>query len=964
MLKRMIWTVVLSLALCYGLYAKKGETSNQERYAYRYIVLLYEQGELDILESEISGFLARYPTSEYQSNVRFLDGNTKLQLSEFTSALDIYNSLLFEDLDLSVKHQLYLNRAIALYHLKDYSAAMTQLQVLESSSRDPELMAKSNLYKARIYSDLGQYFSAIRAYQYALGKTPDPAVQYEYLQALLNHDKVVEAEEILQRLSQNDQYSALAKTRYAEYLLLNERGMDFENLLQNNPELLEELTIQVLVLKKSLAEEDYARAKDLLQKTSESQEYLNYYRALLAKQEGAVAQADSLFANLVQNAGAEIKVLSYLERLKILYQKEPVAAMLQLGQYIESSTSDIARADQYLTMGYFAYQKQDYLEALKQLHLARAQAKDRDKLAETDIFIAKSWLKAKQSQRAIEAFNRYLNLYAQGRDRDQALFYMGFLYHEAKDYPLAKSAFQQLVNSYPDSDFVPSAKFYLAEMDYYLANYNLSLQAFLDILKLEPDNSDAALRVAQIYYYQENYPESEHWLQKISPSYDSMILQGHVHFNQKDYNSALQLFSLAERATRNPLQETEAQSYRALCLYQLKRYSEATELYLKLFKGSESPDTYLYLGAKSAYAAGDYHQALRLYDQFIDTYPQSTYFLPVLADVANCYYNMGNFEQAVRDYISIISRFRNVRDFSDADRSLLGEVFTGLELSLKRAQNMELIEEIAELSDTFQSLYISFELSYILIRQYAENAMWQDLLDSAEEVRKEFPELKRNEVEMLMAESLIQLNEYSTADSLLGNLYRDTQDMDALVRWAEIDYLSSNYEAAMQKYRQAYAVKPSAELWFNMLKASSASEYVDFNDFWELGLQYQQEIPAARLIRLEYLVATEDYDSALEFTDAVINESLNPHDHATAFMYKGIIQYQQQRFGVAISELRRTLLLFPDYIDIQDKGLYYLIRSYLDLGERSEAEMLLWNMGSKLSDENLSIINKLMEESR
>ncbi|HPF09663.1 MAG TPA: hypothetical protein PL020_08020, partial [Candidatus Cloacimonadota bacterium] len=134
MLKRMIWTVVLSLALCYGLYAKKGETSNQERYAYRYIVLLYEQGELDILESEISGFLARYPTSEYQSNVRFLDGNTKLQLSEFTSALDIYNSLLFEDLDLSVKHQLYLNRAIALYHLKDYSAAMTQLQVLESSS--------------------------------------------------------------------------------------------------------------------------------------------------------------------------------------------------------------------------------------------------------------------------------------------------------------------------------------------------------------------------------------------------------------------------------------------------------------------------------------------------------------------------------------------------------------------------------------------------------------------------------------------------------------------------------------------------------------------------------------------------------------------------------------------------------------------------------------------------------------
>ncbi|MCD8479247.1 MAG: hypothetical protein LRZ88_02800 [Candidatus Cloacimonetes bacterium] len=50
--------------------------------------------------------------------------------------------------------------------------------------------------------------------------------------------------------------------------------------------------------------------------------------------------------------------------------------------------------------------------------------------------------------------------------------------------------------------------------------------------------------------------------------------------------------------------------------------------------------------------------------------------------------------------------------------------------------------------------------------------------------------------------------------------------------------------------------------------------------------------------------------------------------------------------------------------DIQDQALFYLIRSYLELGERSEAELILWDAGRKLSDEHLSIINTLMEDAR
>lgn len=960
MLKRCFYASLLILGLSYSLWAKPVPSSNGERYGYQYIALLWEKGESDILEREIESFLVQYPNSQYRDYVRFLSANLQLNKGSFRAALETYDVLLFGDLDLETKHQLYLNRALSLYYLKDYSSAMTQIQILDSSTRDTLLLAEASICKARIYNILGQHFGSMRAYQYALEYLDSPLYRYEYLGVLLDQHRTEEAEVELTKLANDENFAVPAYTAYADYLLRSSLMDDFESLIAQKSTLQDELPVKILILRKAFLDKDYRRAEVILNANPQAQDHLYYYRALLAIEMGDTAQADELLADLVKSAEPDLKVLSYLERLKILYLTEPISAMVQLGQYVENPENKIAKAEQHLCLGFFAYQKQDYVEALKQFNLARSESKDQARLAEIDLLVAKSWLKAKRLGSALEAFNRYLNLYPQASHRDEALYYIGFIHHENKDYVLAKTAFSKLLAQHPESENLPSAKFYLAEMDYYLANYTLALNAFLEILEAEPDNSDAALRVAQIYYYMANYDATEHWLQKISPGYDSLILQGHVHFIRKDYPSALQFFSLAERASNKAVQITEAQSYRALCLYQMKRYTEATELYLKLFKGSESPDTYLYLGAKSAYAAGDYHQALRLFDQFIDTYPESQYFLPVLADIANSYYNMGNYEQAVRDYHSILSRFRNVREFSDADRALLGEVFTGLELSLKRADNPALMDETAELSQSFQSLYISFELSYLLIRLYAENDSWQDVLNGAEELRRAFPEVKRNEVEILMAESLIELNELAQADSLLGTLYTDTNDLEALIRWAEIDYLTQDYASALKKYRVAFTNSPGADIWYQMLKASAGIDYQDFDEIWSLGDVYQNEIPASRIVRLTQLMEQNSFDEALLYTDQIINESLNPHDHATAFLHKGLIYFHQERYEAAIPEFNRTLMLFPDLADIRDDAAYHLIVTYIRMGEFSEAEMLLWDMATELSDDHKSAINELM----
>lgn len=954
--------LVLGVFCISHLPANANKPGNLENYAYRYITELYKRGESESLVNEINAFLARYPQSYYQNHLRALRADLAQEEGLHEEALKAYDDLLPEDLELPLRHRIYLHRAVSLLALERNSEALQQIQILESETKDTFLLSRANLYRARLYKSFKQYYSAMISYQNSLKEQPDPEVEYEYMEVLIQLGKEDEAKAFLLQINDQSHIFIKSHVMWLKHLLDSNRLDEFDQHLESIPQIHGVSSVELLRLRKAFTVQDYAKAEEILQQSNNSGEYYSFYRALLQERKGNYSSADKSFAELVSSAGTEIKVLSYLERLKIIYKKEPVSAMLQLAQFMQSPASNILKAEQLYTMGYFSYSKQDYREALAYLAQARGESKNRLLLADIDLLIAQSWLKQKDSSASLNSFNRYLNLYPAGKNRDTALYYLGYLYHEAKDYTLASTAFKSVVSEYPSSIHIPSAKFYLAEIDFYMANYNLALSAFLEIISEEPHNSDAILRVAQIYYYLGRHDEALPYLSKLSPSYDSLILEGHINFVKKDYEKALSAFQRAENISKDALKVSEAKSYRALCLYQMKRFTEASRLYMELFQGKESPDTYLYLGAKSAYSAGDFHLALDLFDQFLTTYPESQYFLPVLADVANSYFNMGNYDQATQDYMNILRRFRNTAEFNSRDQALLREVFTGLELSLSRITDPLPANELADMTDSFNSQYVRFELTFLLTKLYAGKQRWADVLAEAEALRQNFPDHKRTEIELLMAESLINLNEYHRADSLLSTLYSDTLDLQALVSWAEVDVLTNNYQDALQKFVDALDLQPEAELWYKALKASVAAGYQDFEVIWEKGMHYIPEVPEAQILRLEYLMSNSYFQEAEALADIVINESLNTHDHALAFFYKAQILYEQSDYSIAIQELRKISMLFPDYPDIQEYVAYYTILSYWEMGAHNEAKMQLWDNAKLLSEEHLNSLNELLEE--
>jgi len=959
-MKKIVLIMLGMMTLC-PIFAQSAVANNLQRYNYQYIVRLYDRGESEVLRSEIQKFLAEFPDSDYAPNLRLIYANLLLEEQDYEAALAIYDRILTEDLELNLRHQTYLYRGITLIGLNDYREAILQLQILESETRDSFLLAQSNLHRARIYKTMGQFYSAMHAYQVTLRYAPDPDVEYEYIEVLVSLHRDDEALAILERISPQSHIYAKSYVLWAKYLLENNRFAEFDEMIADNPDLVTHPHIELLSLRKAIALGEYRIAEEILAATENYGDHFEYFNGLLLAEQAEADEADFIFSRLVRESDPEIRVLSYLERLKIMFRKEPEAAVAQMSSFL-ANESPIARAEQLLTMGYFAFELQDYPQALKHLSSARVESRSRLQMAEIDILIGRSWLLAKDELRATETFNRYLNLYPLGKDRDTALFYLGYLYFEDKDYALSAQNFRQIVSMHPKSVFLPSAKLYLAEIDFYLANYQLALSAYRQIVEAEPENSYALLRIAQIHYYIGEYDEAEATIQRLEPSYDSLILQGHIAFYRRTYDSALEHFERAEELAGTELRITEAKSYQALCLYQMKRYTEATAIYLQLFQGRESPDTYLYLGAKSAYASGDYHLALSLFDDFIDTFPESQYFLPVLSDIANSFYNMGNYAQAFDDYRNILLRFRNVSEFSNADQSLLREVFTGIELTLGRLDDPVRAFDIAELADTFQSQFIRFELSYLVLKIYAEGEQWNDVLLAAEQMRQDFPHESRTEVELIMAESLLRLSEYDEAERVLSDLYEETQDQRALLSWAEVDLHLGDYEAALAKYKEALINDASAALWETALNASIAAGYLDFDDIWALGRDFEQEAPNARILRMAQLSYDKRFEEANAMADAIINESLNSYDHANAFYHKALISYLDGRFEEAIKDFDKVLVLFPDYADIVDLAAYHKILSYLQMNAKAEAELQLWDIGNLLSDEHKEILNEIMQE--
>ena len=179
-----------------------------------------------------------------------------------------------------------------------------------------------------------------------------------------------------------------------------------------------------------------------------------------------------------------------------------------------------------------------------------------------------------------------------------------------------------------------------------------------------------------------------------------------------------------------------------------------------------------------------------------------------------------------------------------------------------------------------------------------------------------------------------------------------------------MDLELGDYEAALAKYQSALELDPGPALWHEALKASVTADYLKFEEIWERGETYADQLPQARLLRLSQLIDDSRFEEAEPWADSIINESPNPHDHATAFYSKALILFKNEQYEDAIADFKKTMILFPDYVDISGLCAFHVILSYIAQDARKEAEMHLLDYSPLLTEAQLSQINESMGERR
>lgn len=936
---------------------------------FAYIVELYYSGDayLDEVSAELEAFSNRYPDSSYGQYIRYLQGNIALKRGEYDLSGLIYADLLQQDLHPDIWADIQLNYAITSYYRGDHTRCLKLLDELERAAVHPWYLYQVNVWRGRTKALQELWFSAAEEYRKALAYN-GAEVRFDYFQTLLALEREDQVTAILDTLSIGAPDYLQFHGAWLDQLLSDGRYAEFEGHAATLDSLAAAAPVLALLrTRKALELGESPNDKTWLELQAAPSDLATYYRALLMQRNGYLSRSDSLFKTLLRSPEGDLAVQAYLERLKILRMTDPTSAISQLESFMEDPR--FRRGDTHYWLAEFKMAEGDHLGALQNFIEATNYRLDHPTAERAQILAARCYYEIGQPELCADACNRYLNKYPDGSYRDLALFFMARSQVLPDAARLARLNYEKLLREHPGSAWAAEARFALAELHFMASEYSAAEELYQSLAASGADFPGLRLRLAQTYYYQDNYAEASHILASgLDPStdFEAALLQAGISFSQKDFTAALDTFTQAGNLAATPAQKTEAISYQAYTLFYLKRYSEASELFVELSRDSLNADIYLYQAAKAAAAGRNWVRALELYDRWLDEFPGSDRFLNVLADIANTNFNLGRYSESLADWLNILRRFTGNTYVEDEDRPLLAEVFTGIETSSRKLNGDEHIDEIYAMIDSFNSDYIKFELEYILVKLYADAELWEELLLEASRFRSslELPRQRQNEFDQLLLQSLIQLNRLEEADSLATRIQAEDPSRGVLVSWAELAELNGSPELALERYQRAYAISPDADLWLRMVELSAANGWLEFEQIWENGREFQADHPQTLLRRVGYFFHNSRFMEARTLADSLLDSQTNPWIRAVAETWLGRISLEEGDFQSARRGFQRIRLLYMDFPEIHAEACYYYIVSLAKLGELQEARLALIEYRHLLSGQQVTQIESLLNDGR
>ncbi len=948
---------LLSLVFLLALASLSAKLS-KENEDLRFIISLFNHQQNALAKKQISLFEKEFPHSAQMNKVVFIKANIALSEYDLDLADSLYTALLGEKLEEAMLIDVLINRAAIQFDKSNYIDQIDLLNKVERMTPDSNQRYQAYVSKGRAYAALLNPLQAGECFSKALGIRPDaPTALHELLTTYILSDDLEGVRSVLSTLiARNlfgDAYTSTIN-ELIDYLDVNQEYSDIttlEKYLQDK-KLPYPDSIRLRFARLHYWLDDLSLSTQLISECTSHKAYCDYLTGLILVKQSQEQKADSIFAGLAMGelqesdylpgSREDLVISSWLERIKILFRTQPDDALSNISRYL----ADIppAEHDPYIlyVLGNLQFKSRKYQEAITTLLKVKQLTLTPELSHNVQIMLGDIWFNAKVADNAVQSYNSYLNRYPKGRFRDHALYNIALIFFDQKKYEQAKLSLQQIRKSGLNPEIVEKTAFLLAEIDFAQASYERARQQYEQLQAQFIQQQTVDFRIAQCYYYMEQYQAAADLIPQLEQvtdqAYPVLMLKGNIHFNLRQYESALAIYDFAAGKAADEAERQEVSSYKALTLYRLRRFQEATELYLTLTRDEESPQAYLIMAAKASYHAGEYQQSLLLFKQFLAENPQSEYKGYALANLGSIYYNLADYPRAMQTWIDLLKGYKTHKSFTEDEQVILSTAFSGLQWSFLQKYEQTAIDQLTAMADEFSSEYISFELQYLLLKIYYGSEQWSDIITLAENLKAEFPHQENNEIRRYVAASYSGLNQVAAADSIYRQIFSLEPTPDILTEWADLQIKAGNHAEAISKLDQAVQMDPVGVRLNRLLQTASDFQADSVGVYWnEWSEQVDSLLDYSHFIWMQWNHDKGNWPTAQSVSEQLL---LNPdyQIRSRAQFIKAASLYGQAHYEEAVVELYRTIYLYSESDELVLEAKTLLVRTYLSLGQMAEAQ--------------------------
>ncbi|WP_082338038.1 tetratricopeptide repeat protein [Roseivirga seohaensis] len=582
-----------------------------------------------------------------------------------------------------------------------------------------------------------------------------------------------------------------------------------------------------------------------------------------------------------------------------------------------------------------------------------------DYIPEANNLLSEAFLNTNDYSRAITFIERIENKSDRLKEAYQKVtFFKGTEFYNARKYDNAVQLFDKSLQYPIDKDLATATYFWKGEAFATARNYPQAIASYKKVITSGSRNSEYLVKanygLGYAYYNGKSYTEARTYFKRYVDALenardkqnynDALIRLADCYYVDKEYASAITYYDKAI-GTNNP--NIDYAYFQKGVVYDFEgKPSEAIaslDVVINRFADSRYYDDAIYKKAQIQLEDRQFRNSIQGFNRIIDRLSQSPFIPYAYESRALAYFNLEDYDQAERDYKTILD---NYITSSVSNSALLGLQNT-LKLQNKTIQFDQYLARYKSAHPENQALEnIEFESAKNLFFGQEYSAA----IGALEDYRKNYPNSGLvHEAKYYQAESYYRLSDTEKALEMFYEINRDSKitGMDRVFeRIGELQLKAGDFKEATNFYGQLEKVAKSKrqenDAWLGLLEAHyQLSEYAQMRIYAKniitKGAVTQEATDKAQLYLGKAAYAEGNFDEAIDQFLTTLNTAKNQYGAEAQFMV-GKIFYQQKQYQQSLNTLFEMNENFSAYDEWLGKAFLLIADNYIALNEIFQAK--------------------------